>query len=218
MVNLYLWNRWGTRWPLGQTFYMCRTWKNHRNLKIVFHHFVMRRLTNWFYKVQANQPRRFFLTSQTSQSQHHLQVKLQDSATINKGCCPINLGGFLSTTGLSATLMIFIMYKRIETCIHLLYELMVLVKAGKYRDSEIDAKVDTNFIEVGRIQRAFLDSYLKIWCLARLSWVAPCVLYPELCFLTTSTHNPWFLLFYHVWGLAWIEIHWNSMTLTQFGL
>ena len=23
-------------------------------------------------------------------------------------------------------------------------------------------------------------------------------------------HNCWFILFNHVWGLAWIEIHWNS--------
>jgi hypothetical protein len=30
-------------------------------------------------------------------------------------------------------------------------------------------------------------------------------------FLThDKTRSCWFLLFYHVWGLVWIEIHWNS--------
>jgi hypothetical protein len=42
------------------------------------------------------------------------------------------------------------MYKRLETCIHLLYELMVLVKAQKYRDSEIDTKVDNKLTQLGR--------------------------------------------------------------------
>ena len=27
---------------------------------------------------------------------------------------------------------------------------------------------------------------------------------------TPNAHNPWFILFYHVWGSAWIEIHWIS--------
>jgi len=27
---------------------------------------------------------------------------------------------------------------------------------------------------------------------------------------TPYTHNHWFILFYHAWGSAWIEIHWNS--------
>ena len=30
---------------------------------------------------------------------------------------------------------------------------------------------------------------------------------------TLSTHNRWFVLFYHVWGPAWIQIHWNSIWL-----
>ena len=30
---------------------------------------------------------------------------------------------------------------------------------------------------------------------------------------TPNTHNHWFILFYHVWGSAWIEIHWNSIWL-----
>ena len=30
---------------------------------------------------------------------------------------------------------------------------------------------------------------------------------------TPQTHNHCFILFYHVWGLAWIEIHWNSIWL-----
>ena len=28
-----------------------------------------------------------------------------------------------------------------------------------------------------------------------------------------NAHNCWFILFYHVWGPAWIEIHWNSIWL-----
>ena len=31
---------------------------------------------------------------------------------------------------------------------------------------------------------------------------------------TTNAHNRWFILFYHVWGHAWINIHWNSIWLT----
>ena len=27
---------------------------------------------------------------------------------------------------------------------------------------------------------------------------------------TPNAHNHWFILFYHVWGSAWIEIHWNE--------
>ena len=30
---------------------------------------------------------------------------------------------------------------------------------------------------------------------------------------TPNAHNHWFILFYHVWGSAWIEIHWNSIWL-----
>ncbi len=30
---------------------------------------------------------------------------------------------------------------------------------------------------------------------------------------TLNAHNHWFILFYHVWGPAWIEIHWNSIWL-----
>ena len=30
---------------------------------------------------------------------------------------------------------------------------------------------------------------------------------------TPNVHNHWFILFYHVWGPAWIEIHWNSIRL-----
>ena len=30
---------------------------------------------------------------------------------------------------------------------------------------------------------------------------------------TLNAHNRWFILFYHVWGPAWIEIHWNSIGL-----
>ena len=30
---------------------------------------------------------------------------------------------------------------------------------------------------------------------------------------TPSAHNRWFILFYHVWGPAWIDIHWNSVWL-----
>ena len=28
-----------------------------------------------------------------------------------------------------------------------------------------------------------------------------------------NAHNHWFILFYDVWGTAWIEIHWNSISL-----
>ena len=30
---------------------------------------------------------------------------------------------------------------------------------------------------------------------------------------TPNIHNHWFILFYHVWGPSWIEIHWNSIWL-----
>ena len=30
---------------------------------------------------------------------------------------------------------------------------------------------------------------------------------------TLNAHNRWFILFYHAWGPAWIEIHWNSIWL-----
>ena len=30
---------------------------------------------------------------------------------------------------------------------------------------------------------------------------------------TLNTHNNWFILFYHAWGPAWIEIHWNCIWL-----
>jgi hypothetical protein len=30
---------------------------------------------------------------------------------------------------------------------------------------------------------------------------------------TLYAHNHWFILFYHVWGPAWIDIHWNSIGL-----
>ena len=30
---------------------------------------------------------------------------------------------------------------------------------------------------------------------------------------TPNAHNRWFILFYHVWGPAWIEIHWKSIWL-----
>jgi hypothetical protein len=30
---------------------------------------------------------------------------------------------------------------------------------------------------------------------------------------TPNAHNHWFILFYHVWGSALIEIHWNSIWL-----
>jgi len=30
---------------------------------------------------------------------------------------------------------------------------------------------------------------------------------------TPNAHNCWFILFFHVWGPAWIEIHWNSIWL-----
>ena len=30
---------------------------------------------------------------------------------------------------------------------------------------------------------------------------------------TPNAHNRWFILFCHVWGPAWIEIHWNSIWL-----
>ena len=29
----------------------------------------------------------------------------------------------------------------------------------------------------------------------------------------SNAHNCWFVLFYHVWGPTWIEIHWNSIWL-----
>ena len=28
-----------------------------------------------------------------------------------------------------------------------------------------------------------------------------------------NAHNRWFILFYHVWGPVWIEIHWNRIRL-----
>ena len=30
---------------------------------------------------------------------------------------------------------------------------------------------------------------------------------------TSYAHNHWFILLYHVWGSAWIGIHWNSIWL-----
>ena len=33
---------------------------------------------------------------------------------------------------------------------------------------------------------------------------------------TLNAHNHWFILFYHVWGPPWIEIHWNSMWLRPY--
>ena len=30
---------------------------------------------------------------------------------------------------------------------------------------------------------------------------------------TPNVHNHWFTLFYHAWGLSWVEIHWNSIWL-----
>ena len=30
---------------------------------------------------------------------------------------------------------------------------------------------------------------------------------------TPNTHNHWFILFYHVWGPAWIDIHWDNIWL-----
>ena len=30
---------------------------------------------------------------------------------------------------------------------------------------------------------------------------------------TPNAHNHWYNLFYHVWGLAWIRIHWNRIWL-----
>jgi hypothetical protein len=30
---------------------------------------------------------------------------------------------------------------------------------------------------------------------------------------TLNVHNRWFILFYHVWGPAWTDIHWNSIWL-----
>ena len=30
---------------------------------------------------------------------------------------------------------------------------------------------------------------------------------------TLNTRNCWFILYYHTWGPAWIEIHWNSIWL-----
>jgi hypothetical protein len=32
-------------------------------------------------------------------------------------------------------------------------------------------------------------------------------------YVSSNAHNCWFILFYHVWGPAWIEIHWNSIWL-----
>ena len=32
-----------------------------------------------------------------------------------------------------------------------------------------------------------------------------------------NVHNRWFILFYHVWGSAWIKIHWNSNQLRGLG-
>ena len=31
---------------------------------------------------------------------------------------------------------------------------------------------------------------------------------------TLNAHDRWFILFYHVWGSAWIEIHWNNTLVT----
>ena len=31
--------------------------------------------------------------------------------------------------------------------------------------------------------------------------------------VTPNAYNHWFILFYHVWGPAWIDIHWNSILL-----
>jgi hypothetical protein len=31
---------------------------------------------------------------------------------------------------------------------------------------------------------------------------------------TPNAYNCWFILFYHVWGSTWIEIHWNSIWLS----
>jgi hypothetical protein len=33
---------------------------------------------------------------------------------------------------------------------------------------------------------------------------------------TPNAHNRWFILFYHVWGPAWIKIHWNSIRLREW--
>jgi hypothetical protein len=30
---------------------------------------------------------------------------------------------------------------------------------------------------------------------------------------TLNAHNRWFILFYHVWGPVWIDVHWNSIWL-----
>ena len=30
---------------------------------------------------------------------------------------------------------------------------------------------------------------------------------------TPNAHDRWFIVFYHVWGPAWIEIHWNNIWL-----
>ena len=35
---------------------------------------------------------------------------------------------------------------------------------------------------------------------------------------TLNVHNRWFILFYHVWGAAWIEIHWNSIRLRAMSI
>ena len=31
--------------------------------------------------------------------------------------------------------------------------------------------------------------------------------------VTPNAYNHWFILFYHMWGLTWIEIHWNGIWL-----
>ena len=33
---------------------------------------------------------------------------------------------------------------------------------------------------------------------------------------TLKAHKRWFVLFYHVWGLTWIEMHWNSIWLSAW--
>ena len=33
---------------------------------------------------------------------------------------------------------------------------------------------------------------------------------------TPNTHNRWFILFYHVWGPTWMEIHWNNIWLRNW--
>ena len=32
----------------------------------------------------------------------------------------------------------------------------------------------------------------------------------------SKSHKCWFILFYHVWGPGWIEIHWNSIRLKSW--